>query len=152
MIILSVNDTEHMLDIEPEMPLLWVLREEIGLRGTKFGCGLGVCGACTVHVNGLTVRSCVYPVSAAVGKQIRTIESIGTIDQPHALQRAWIKHQVPQCGYCQSGMQMMAVALLRSTPDPDDAQIDETITNLCRCGTYDRIRAAIKSAAEDLAS
>lgn len=132
------------------MPLLWVLREEIGLRGTKFGCGLGVCGACTVHIDGVAARSCVYPISNAIGKQIHTIESIGSMNQPHAVQIAWVKHQVPQCGYCQSGMQMAAVALLSHTPAPDDAQIDDAITNLCRCGTYDRIRAAIKSAADDL--
>ena len=114
MITLTINGEEQTLDIEPEMPLLWALREEIELRGTKFGCGIGMCGACTVHVDGAPVRSCSYPVSAAVGKQINTIESIGTADAPHAVQRAWIKHQVPQCGYCQSGMQMAAVALLNT--------------------------------------
>ncbi len=149
MIKLNVNDVEHSLDIEPDMPLLWALREETALRGTKFGCGLGLCGACTVHIDGAPVRSCSYPVSAAVGKQIKTIESIGTADAPHAVQQAWIEHQVPQCGYCQSGMQMAAVALLNSNPQPTDEDIDAAMTNLCRCGTYDRIRAAIKSAAKE---
>ena len=150
MIKLNINGTEQSLDIEPDMPLLWALREEIELRGTKFGCGIGMCGACTVHIDGTPVRSCSYPVSAAVGKEIHTIESIGTIDAPHAVQQAWIKHQVPQCGYCQSGMQMAAVALLNNNPEPTDADIDAAMTNLCRCGTYDRIRAAIKSAAKEL--
>ncbi len=150
MIKLTVNDVEHSLDIEPDMPLLWALREETALRGTKFGCGLGLCGACTVHIDGAPVRSCSYPVSAAVGKKINTIESIGTADAPHAVQQAWIEHQVPQCGYCQSGMQMAAVALLNSNPQPTDEDIEAAMTNLCRCGTYDRVRAAIKSAAKEL--
>lgn len=150
MIKLNVNGVEHSLDIEPEMPLLWALREEAALRGTKFGCGIGMCGACTVHIDGAPVRSCSYPVSAAVGKQVETIESIGTADAPHAVQRAWIEHQVPQCGYCQSGMQMAAIALLNRIPQPSDEDIDKAMTNLCRCGTYDRIRAAIKSAAKEL--
>ena len=150
MIKLNVNGVEHSLDIEPDMPLLWALREETTLRGTKFGCGIGMCGACTVHIDGAPVRSCSYPVSAAVGKEINTIESIGTADAPHAVQRAWIEHQVPQCGYCQSGMQMAAVALLNTTPQPSDEDIDNALTNLCRCGTYDRIRAAIKTAAKEL--
>ncbi len=150
MIQLNVNGVEHSLDIEPEMPLLWALREEISLRGTKFGCGLGLCGACTVHIDGTPVRSCSYPASAAVGKQISTIESIGSEETPHAIQRAWIKHQVPQCGYCQSGMQMAAVALLNDNPNPTDEDIDAVMTNLCRCGTYDRIRAAIKTAAKEM--
>lgn len=150
MIKLNVNGVEQSLDIEPEMPLLWALREETELRGTKFGCGIGMCGACTVHIDGAPVRSCSYPVSAAVGKQINTIESIGTADAPHAVQRAWIEHQVPQCGYCQSGMQMAAVALLNKNPEPTDEDIDIAMTNLCRCGTYDRIRAAIKTAAKEM--
>jgi len=150
MIKLTVNGVEHSLDIEPGMPLLWALREETKLRGTKFGCGIGLCGACTVHIDGTPVRSCSYPVSAAVGKKINTIESIGTADAPHAVQRAWIEHQVPQCGYCQSGMQMAAVALLNTNPHPTDADIDQAMTNLCRCGTYDRIRAAIKTAAKEM--
>jgi len=151
MIILNVNGTEYSLDIEPDMPLLWAIREEAGLRGTKFGCGLGLCGACTVHVDGAPVRSCSYPVSAADGKKVTTIESIGSISAPHAVQKAWIKHQVPQCGYCQSGMQMAAVALLNDNPRPSDEEIESAITNLCRCGTYDRIRAAIKTAGEEIA-
>lgn len=151
MIKLNVNGVEHSLDIEPEMPLLWALREETALRGTKFGCGMGLCGACTVHIDGAPVRSCSYSVSAAVGKQIKTIESIGTAEAPHAVQSAWIAHQVPQCGYCQSGMQMAAIALLSENPDPSDEDIDNAMTNLCRCGTYDRIRAAIKTAAKELA-
>lgn len=151
MIELTINGTLHALDIEPEMPLLWALREEVALRGTKFGCGIGLCGACTVHIDGQPMRSCSYPVSAAVGKSISTIESIGTPAAPHAVQAAWIKHQVPLCGYCQSGMQMAAIALLESMPQPSDADIDQAITNICRCGTYDRIRAAIKTAAQELA-
>lgn len=150
MITLTINGTTQTLDIEPEMPLLWALREETGLRGTKFGCGLGLCGACTVHIDGVPTRSCVFPVSAAEGKAINTIESIGTADAPHTVQQAWIKHQVPQCGYCQSGMQMAAVALLNKNPAPTDEEIDNAMTNLCRCGTYDRIRAAIKTAAKEL--
>lgn len=150
MINLTVNGVEHSLDIEPDMPLLWALREEVQLRGTKFGCGLGLCGACTVHIDGAAVRSCVYPVSAAAGKQIKTIESIGNLDAPHAVQRAWIEHQVPQCGYCQAGMQMAAIALLTENQQPTDDDINKAITNLCRCGTYDRIRAAIKTAGKEL--
>ncbi len=150
MIKLSINGETHELDIEPEMPLLWALREETNQRGTKFGCGMGMCGACTVHINGQPVRSCVYPVSAAVGKEVSTIESIGNDETPHAIQRAWIEHQVPQCGYCQSGMQMAAVALLNSNPQPSDDDIKAAMTNVCRCGTYDRVRAAIKSASKEL--
>jgi len=150
MITLNVNGVEHQLDLEPEMPLLWVLREELELRGTKFGCGLGLCGACTVHVDGNAIRSCSYPISAAEGKKISTIESIGSIEVPHAVQRAWMKHQVPQCGYCQSGMQMAAIALLNKNPEPSDEDIDKAISNLCRCGTYDRIRSAIQTAAREL--
>lgn len=150
MIDLVVNGKSHSLDIEAEMPLLWVLREETQMRGTKFGCGIGMCGACTVHIDGQPVRSCSYPVSAAVGKNIETIESIGSPEAPHPVQTAWIEHQVPQCGYCQSGMQMAAVALLKSNPNPSDQDIDEAMTNICRCGTYDRVRSAIKSAAKEL--
>ena len=150
MINLDINGVEHSLDVEPDLPLLWALREELGLRGTKFGCGLGLCGACTVHLEGAPVRSCSFPVSAAVGKRISTIESIGSREAPHAVQRAWIEHQVPQCGYCQSGMQMAAVALLNSNPQPTDEDIDTAMTNLCRCGTYDRIRAAIRAASKEL--
>ncbi|MFK7993987.1 MAG: (2Fe-2S)-binding protein [Granulosicoccus sp.] len=150
MINLDINGEKHSLDIEPDMPLLWVLREEVELRGTKFGCGLGMCGACTVHLDGAPVRSCVFPVSAAVGRKISTIESVGTPEVPHAVQRAWIEHQVPQCGYCQSGMQMAAIALLNNIAQPSDEDIDNAMTNLCRCGTYDRIRAAVKTAAKEL--
>jgi isoquinoline 1-oxidoreductase alpha subunit len=133
--------------VEPDMPLLWVLRDVLMLTGTKFGCGVSACGACTVHVDGQAVRSCVTPLSAVQGKPVRTIEALGAPGQPHALQQAWITHQVPQCGYCQSGMLMAAADLLAKNPSPTDADIDTAITNLCRCGTYPRIRAAIKSAA-----
>ncbi|HEY4067602.1 MAG TPA: (2Fe-2S)-binding protein [Burkholderiaceae bacterium] len=136
--------------IAPEMPLLWVLRDVLNLTGTKFGCGIAACGACTVHVDGAAVRSCVTPVSAVAGRAVRTIEALGTPERPHALQAAWVAHQVPQCGYCQSGMLMAAAALLAKTPNPGDADIDAAITNICRCGTYPRIREAIKSAAAAL--
>ena len=140
-------------DVVPDdMPLLWVLREVLDLTGTKFGCGIAACGACTVHVDGQAVRSCVTPVSAVAGKAVRTIEALGSPGQPHALQQAWVAHQVPQCGYCQSGMLMAAAALLARQKDPSDADIDAAITNICRCGTYPRIREAIKSAAAVLRS
>jgi isoquinoline 1-oxidoreductase alpha subunit len=132
--------------------LLWVLRDELNLTGTKFGCGVAVCGACTVHVNGQPVRSCVMPVSAVAKQKIRTIESLGTPDQLHPLQAAWIAEQVPQCGYCQSGMLMAAAALLDKNPHPSDAEIDAAMTNLCRCGTYQRVRAAIHRAASGMAT
>ncbi len=147
MVLLSVNGESHQIDVEPEMPLLWALREELGLRGTKFGCGIAQCGACTVHVDGQAVRSCSFPVAAAQGKDIRTIESLSAADTPHQLQEAWIKHQVPQCGYCQSGMQMAALALLQQNQNPSDEDIDIAMTNICRCGSYDAVRAAIKDAA-----
>jgi isoquinoline 1-oxidoreductase alpha subunit len=134
---------------DPAMPLLWVLRDLLDLTGTKFGCGVAACGACTVHVDGQAVRSCVTPLSAAAGKSLHTIEGLGAAG-PHALQKAWIAHQVPQCGYCQSGMLMAAAALLADNPDPSDAEIDAAITNLCRCGTYPRIRAAIRTAAREM--
>ncbi|KQU78414.1 MULTISPECIES: (2Fe-2S)-binding protein [unclassified Rhizobacter] len=133
--------------VEPDMPLLWVLRDVLMLTGTKFGCGVAACGACTVHVDGQAARSCVTPLSAVQGKPVRTIEALGAPGQPHALQQAWIAHQVPQCGYCQSGMLMAAADLLAKNPSPTDADIDAAITNLCRCGTYPRIREAIKGAA-----
>ncbi len=136
--------------VDPETPLLWVLRDELGLTATKFGCGVAACGACTVHVDGQAVRSCVTPVSAVAGKAVRTIEGLGTADAPHALQKAWVEHNVPQCGYCQSGMLMAAAALLARNPKPSDADIDAAITNLCRCGTYGRVREAIKTAAREL--
>lgn len=150
MIDLVINGDSHSLDIESEMPLLWALREETKMRGTKFGCGIGMCGACTVLVDGQPIRSCSYPVSAAVGKKVETIESIGSPEAPHPVQKAWIRHQVPQCGYCQSGMQVAAVALLKANPKPTDQDIDEAMTNICRCGTYDRIRSAIMSAAKEI--
>ncbi len=147
---LQINGKTHSLkdaDAPPDMPLLWALRDLLNLTGTKFGCGVSACGACTVHVDGQAVRSCVTPLSAVAGKPIRTIEALGTTDKPHALQAAWVKHQVPQCGYCQSGMLMAAAALIAKNPKPSDADIDAGITNLCRCGTYPRIREAIKTAA-----
>ena len=149
---LTVNGTDHELELEPDTPLLWVLRDELGLVGTKFGCGVAQCGACTVHVGGRPVRSCVLPVSAVAG-EVRTVEALGTPEAPSALQRAWIDHQVAQCGYCQSGQLMSAAALLAEIPDPTDADIDRAMTgNLCRCGTYPRIRAAIHDAAARLRS
>jgi isoquinoline 1-oxidoreductase subunit alpha len=147
MIVLSVNGQDHALDIEPEMPLLWALRDEIGLTGTKFGCGIAQCGACTVHLDGVATRSCSVQVSDAVGHKITTIEGLKT-DKLHAVQQAWIEHDVPQCGYCQSGHIMAAAALLASNPNPTDADIDNEITNICRCGTYPRVRSAIHRAAE----
>lgn len=150
---LMINGQPRVLDdaaVPPEMPLLWALRDELGLTGTKFGCGVAACGACTVQLNGQAVRSCVTPVSAAQGKAVLTIEGLGTREQPHALQRAWAVHQVPQCGYCQSGMLMAAAALLQRNPNPSDDDIDAAITNLCRCGTYPRVKAAIRSAARIL--
>ncbi|MGB5093262.1 MAG: (2Fe-2S)-binding protein [Parvibaculum sp.] len=146
-ITLKVNGTTQSLDVEPEMPLLWALRDELGLTGTKFGCGVAACGACTVHVNGLAVRSCVTPLAAVDGAQITTIEGLaaasGAAEGLSALQAEWITQQVPQCGYCQSGMLMAVSALLKENPKPGDADIDAAITNICRCGTYPRIRAAI---------
>jgi isoquinoline 1-oxidoreductase alpha subunit len=149
MISFLLNREKVSLDVEPDMPLLWVLREEIGLRGTKYGCGIGMCGACTVHLNGQAVRSCALPAAAADGQSITTIEALGSAREPHAIQRAWIDHQVPQCGYCQSGMQMAVASLLAANPSPTDDEIDAAVTNICRCGTYDRIRAAIHQAAQD---
>jgi isoquinoline 1-oxidoreductase alpha subunit len=136
--------------VDADMPVLWVLREVLDLTGTKYGCGIAACGACTVHVDGQAVRSCVTPLSAVQGKAVRTIEGLGAPGRPHPLQQAWLAHQVPQCGYCQSGMLMAAAALLSRNRDPSDADIDAAITNLCRCGTYPRIREAIKTAARQL--
>ncbi len=147
---LAVNSTTVPVEADPAMPLLWVLRDVLNLTGTKFGCGVAACGACTVKLDGQAVRSCVLPVSAAVGKRIETIESLGTADAPHALQKAWVVEQVPQCGYCQSGMLMAASALLAANPKPTDADIDAAMTNICRCGTYQRVRAAIQRAALEL--
>ncbi|MDT8429799.1 MAG: (2Fe-2S)-binding protein [Pseudomonadales bacterium] len=144
----TVNGVAHTLDIEDDMPLLWALRNELGLTGTKFGCGIAACGACTVQINGVATRSCVTPVSAVNGADITTIEGLADKAgaEPYtAVQQAWIQHQVPQCGYCQSGMIMAVSAMLESTPNPSDEQIDRTISNVCRCGTYPRIRKAIHS-------
>jgi len=144
---LKVNGQTHTLDIEPEMPLLWTLRDELQLTGTKFGCGIAQCGACTVHVGGVAMRSCSVPVGAAAGKDIVTIEGLASADgKLHPVQAAWVAEDVPQCGYCQSGQIMAAVALLKEKPNPTDEDIN-TITNICRCGTYVRIRKAIHRAA-----
>lgn len=143
----KVNGTTQSLDVEQDMPLLWALRDELGLTGTKFGCGIAACGACTVHVNGVAMRSCVTPLAAVDGAEITTIEGLaaasGATEDLSALQAEWITQQVPQCGYCQSGMLMAVSALLKENPKPSDADIDAAITNICRCGTYPRIRAAI---------
>jgi aerobic-type carbon monoxide dehydrogenase small subunit (CoxS/CutS family) len=143
----QVNGKEVSFAGEPDTPLLWALREELGLTGTKFGCGIAACGACSVHVDGELVRSCSLPVGEVAGKSVTTIEGLGSDGALSPLQQAWIDHQVPQCGYCQSGQIMAATALLKSNPQPTDAQIDEAMTNICRCGTYTRIRAAIHSVA-----
>jgi isoquinoline 1-oxidoreductase subunit alpha len=145
---LSINGLSHQLDVDPDMPLLWALREQLALTGTKYGCGIAQCGACTVHLDGKPMRSCVTPVSAAVGKKITTIEGLGSEEKPHPVQVAWAGIGVPQCGYCQSGQIMSAAALLAAKPDPTDADIDAAMAgNLCRCGTYLRIRKAIHLAA-----
>jgi isoquinoline 1-oxidoreductase subunit alpha len=146
MLKLTVNGRTRTVDVEPEMPLLWVLRGELNLPGTKYGCGVGLCGACTVHVNGEPTRSCAMPVSEAVGKKIVTIEGLSEKGL-HRVQKAWIEHEVPQCGYCQSGMMMATAALLAKNPKPSDADIDAGVTNLCRCGTYARVRKAIHALA-----
>jgi isoquinoline 1-oxidoreductase subunit alpha len=146
MITLTVNGNKHQLDIEPETPLLWVVRDELGLTGTKFGCGIAQCGCCTVHVEGEAVRSCSLAVGDVDGKSITTIEGLST-DSRHPVQQAWLAEDVPQCGYCQSGQIMAAVAFLKQNPQPSDADIDAGITNICRCGTYPRIRSAIHRAA-----
>jgi isoquinoline 1-oxidoreductase alpha subunit len=147
---LNINGQSQTTTADPNTPLLWVLRDELNLTGTKFGCGIAACGACTVHVDGQAVRSCVMPVSAVANQTITTIESLGTAEKPHPLQAAWIAEQVPQCGYCQSGMLMAAAALLDRKPNPSDAEIDAAMTNLCRCGTYQRVRAAIHRAAAQM--
>jgi len=151
MLELTVNGRAHRIDVEPDMPLLWVLRDHLNLPGTKYSCGVSVCGACTVHIDGEPVRSCTLPVSATVGKKIITIEGLSK-DGLHRIQQAWIEHDVPQCGYCQSGMMMSAAALLAKNPRPSDADIDATMTNLCRCGTYARVRKAIHALAESPAT
>ena len=144
---LKINGTRTQVDADPAMPLLWVLRDRLQMTGTKFGCGIAACGACTVRIDGQPVRSCVTPVGSVMGKSIQTIEGLGAAGRPHPLQAAWIAEQVPQCGYCQSGMLMAAAALLEKKPKPTDADIDDAMTNICRCGTYQRVRAAIKRAA-----
>ena len=150
MISLTVNGKAHKVDVEPEMPLLWVLRDVLDVKGPKFGCGIAQCGACTVHVNGEPVRSCSFPVSAAAGKKIVTIEGLAPRGRLHPVQKAWIDHEVPQCGYCQGGQILAAVALLKSKPNPTDSDIDDVMTNICRCGTYARIRTAIHAAAKSM--
>jgi isoquinoline 1-oxidoreductase subunit alpha len=147
MILLNVNAQSYELDVEPETPLLWVLRDTIGLTGTKYGCGIAQCGACTVHVDGVAVRSCAVPVSMVAGRQITTIEGLAANGVLHKVQQAWIEHDVPQCGYCQSGMIMAVAALLKEKERPSDVDIDASITNICRCGTYQQVRAAIHAAA-----
>ena len=146
----NLNGSTVSVQSEADTPLLWVSRDEVGLTGTKFGCGAALCGACTVHLNGTPIRACQTPVSAVAGKKVSTVESLSA-DNSHPLQKAWIKHQVPQCGYCQSGQLMSAAALLSKNKNPSDADIDNAMSgNLCRCGTYNRIRAAIKDAAAEL--
>jgi aerobic-type carbon monoxide dehydrogenase small subunit (CoxS/CutS family) len=144
---LKVNGLAHSVEVEPDTPLLWVLRDSLGMTGTKYGCGISVCGACTVHVDGQPVRSCVTPARSVVGKDILTIEGLSP-DRVHAVQRAWMEEDVPQCGYCQSGQIMAAAALLKTKPNPSDDDIDRAMTNICRCGTYLRIRRAIHLAAK----
>jgi len=147
---ITVNGEVHSLDVEDDMPLLWALRDELGLMGTKYGCGIAQCGACTVHIDGLAARSCQYPIGSVEG-EVTTIEGIGNPEALHAVQEAWVEHQVAQCGYCQSGQIMAAASFLNLNSDPDDEAIDKAMSaNLCRCGTYPRIRAAVKTAAKKL--
>lgn len=150
MISLSVNGKQVTVDVEDDMPLLWVLRDELGLTGSKYSCGVAACGACTVHVDGQPVRSCVMPVSAIVGKKITTIEALSEDGKSHPVQKAWVQLQVPQCGFCQSGMIMTAAALLEQNKQPSDADINAAMTNICRCGTYARVRDAIHLAARSV--
>lgn len=145
---LNINGREQRVDVDPDTPLLWAIREEAGLNGTKFGCGIAQCGACTVLIDGVAVRSCSFPTEAAEGAQITTVEGLGTADALHAVQQAWLEIDVPQCGYCQSGQIMAAAALLIENPTPTDQDISDAMTNICRCGTYPRIKAAIRRAAE----
>jgi len=147
MVKLTINGKAHEVDVEPDTPLLWVIRDNIGLTGTKYACGIAQCGACTVHVDGQPVRSCAFSVSDAADKQITTIEGLATNGTLHKVQQAWIDNDVPQCGYCQSGMIMAVAALLKEKPKPTDADIDKAITNICRCGTYQQVRAGIHAAA-----
>jgi isoquinoline 1-oxidoreductase alpha subunit len=144
---LTINGSSHDIDVDPDTPLLWVIREWIGLTGTKYGCGIAQCGACTVHIDGVATRSCSFPVGAAAGAQIVTIEGLAVDGHLTKVQRAWLDHDVPQCGYCQSGMIMAVAALLTEKPNPTDAEIDKAITNICRCGTYQQIREAVHAAA-----
>jgi isoquinoline 1-oxidoreductase alpha subunit len=148
MVRLNINGKAHDVDVDPNTPLLWVIREQVGLTGTKYGCGIAQCGACTVHVNGAAMRSCMLPVGTVVGQKITTIEGLAAGKTLHKVQQAWIAHEVPQCGYCQSGMIMAAAALLAAKPKPTDADIDAAMTNICRCGTFQEVRAAIHSAAK----
>jgi isoquinoline 1-oxidoreductase subunit alpha len=147
MVRLTINGSSIDVDVNPSTPLLWAIREQVGLTGTKYGCGMALCGACTVHVDGKAVRSCMMPVSAAEGKQITTIEGLAAGGVLHKVQQAWLDHDVPQCGYCQAGMIMAVAALLKDKPTPTDADIDATITNICRCGTFQQVREAIHAAA-----
>ena len=144
---LNVNGKNYDIDVEPHTPLLWAIREHVGLTGTKYGCGIGQCGACTVHIDGIALRSCSLLVSAAVVKQVTTIEGLAQNGVLHKVQKAWIDHEVPQCGYCQCGMIMAVAALLKDKPKPTDADINKTITNICRCGTFQQVREAIHAAA-----
>ena len=144
---LTINGKTHQIDVDPNTPLLWVLRENVGLTGTKYGCGIAQCGACTVHVDGVAMRSCSVPLSAVAGKQITTIEGVAVNGSLSKVQQAWLDNQVPQCGYCQSGMIMAVAELLKNKPKPTDADIDREMTNICRCGTFQQIRAAIHAAA-----
>ena len=148
MVRLSINGKNYELDVDGNTPLLWAIREQAGLTGTKYGCGIAQCGACTVHIDGQPVRSCVMPASAAAGKKITTIEGLASGNTLHKVQKAWLDHDVPQCGFCQAGMIMAAAALLAEKPKPTDADIDAAITNICRCGTFQEVRAAIHSAAK----
>ena len=152
MIQFTVNGKTQKVDVEPEMPLLWVLRDVLDIKGPKFGCGIAQCGACTVQLDGQPVRSCSFPVSAAADKKITTIEGLAPKGRMHPVQQAWLEHQVPQCGYCQGGQMLVAAALLKSNPNPSDADIDDAMTNICRCGTYARIRPAIHAAAKMMKS
>ena len=145
---LTINGKTSEVNVDPGTPLLWAIREQVGLTGTKYGCGVAQCGACTVHVDGAPVRSCSFPVSAAAGKRITTIEGLAQGNTLHKVQQAWINHDVPQCGYCQSGMIMAVAALLKDKPRPTDADIDAGITNICRCGTFQQVREAIHAAAK----
>jgi len=148
MVRLNINGKTHDVDVDPNTPLLWAIREQVGLTGTKYGCGVAQCGACTVHVDGAPVRSCSFPVSAAAGKRITTIEGLAQGNTLHKVQQAWINHDVPQCGYCQSGIIMAVAALLKEKPKPTDADINAAITNICRCGTFQQVREAIHMAAK----